>query len=144
VRGTEFTQALVQTNLNGSLNVQAQTGESFSTLVTQWQLANYLDDLPNFSPSSDRLRYITINLRQQFASLHNQDPANFPLTYPLVPDVSNNGVYNHVGTLRQGSGRHVRILQSSGATGVEFLLSNTNDGAVSANAVPRVGLVRVR
>ena len=144
VRGTAFTQALVQTNLNGSLNVQAQTGESFSTLVTQWQLANYLDDLPNFSPSSDRLRYITINLRQQFASLHNQDPANFPLTYPLVPDVSNNGVYNHVGTLRQGSGRHVRILQSSGATGVEFLLSNTNDGAVSANAVPRVGLVRVR
>jgi len=144
VRGTNFTRALVQTGLNGSVNVQAQAGESFATLVTQWQLANYLEDLPGFTPSSDRLRYITINLRQQFASLNDQDPSSFAREYPLAPDSTKTGSYTRVGTLRQGSGRHVRIIQSAGAAGVQFLLSNTSGGAVSANAVPRVGLVRVR
>jgi hypothetical protein len=144
VRGTDFTRSLVQTDLNGSVNVQAQAGESFATLVTQWQLANYLEDLPGFNPSSDRLRYITINLRQQFASLNDQDPSSFAREYPLAPDSTKTGSYTRVGTLRQGSGRHVRIIQSAGAAGVQFLLSNTSGGAVSANAVPRVGLVRVR
>jgi len=157
VRGTSFTQALVRTSLNGALNVAAESGESFPVLVTQWQFANYLEDLPGFTPSSDRLRYITINLRQQFASLHDQDPGSFPCRvqspsgscpeaakYPLYPDSTRTGTYSRTGTLRQGSGRHVRIIQSAGAAGVQFLLSNTSGGAVSANAVPRVGLVRVR
>jgi hypothetical protein len=144
VRGTDFTRALVQTQLNGSTNVQGASGESFSTLVTQWQLANFLDDLSGFSPSSDRLRYVTINLRQQFASLHDQDPGSFAREYPLAPDSTKTGVYSRTGTLRQGSGRHVRIIQGAGAQGVQFLLATPTGGAVSATAVPRVGLVRVR
>jgi hypothetical protein len=144
VRGTDFTRALVQTAQTGSANVQAASGESFATLVTQWQMANYLDNLAGFTPASDRLRYITINLRQQFASLHDQDPGSFARVYPLAPDSTKTGVYSRTGTLRQGSGRHVRIIQNPGAQGVEFLLANTTGGAVSANAVPRVGLVRVR
>jgi hypothetical protein len=144
VRGTEFTRELVQTNLNGATNVAAESGESFSQLVTQWQLANYLTDLPGFSPVTERLRYITINLRQQFQSLHDQDPGSFARPYPLAPDSTKTGVYSRTGTLRQGSGRHVRIIQSAGAPGVHLLLANPNGGAVSSNAVPRVGLVRVR
>ncbi len=144
VRGTDFTRALVQTNLNGAVNVATEAGQPFSTMVTQWQLANYLDDLPDFTPSSDRLRYITINLRQVFGSLNSQDPQQFARAYPLEPDSTLTGMYNRVGTLRQGSGRHVRIIQSAGAQGVEFLLTNNNGGQVSGTAVPRVGLVRVR
>jgi hypothetical protein len=156
VRGTSFTRAIVQTEMNGALNVEAHTGESFSTLVTQWQLANYLTDLPNFSPSSPRLRYLTIDLRPKFASLHDQDPTQFPCRvnvpgncpelakYPLYPDSTRTGTYSRVGTLRQGSGRHVRIIQGAGAAAVQFLLTNNSGGQISAAAVPRVGLVRVR
>ena len=38
VRGTTFTQALVQTSQLGAANVQSVTGESFSQLVPQWQI----------------------------------------------------------------------------------------------------------
>ena len=144
VRGTTFTQALVQTSQLGAANVQSVAGESFSQLVPQWQMANYLDDLPGFTPSSDRLRYITINLRNQFNQLHNQRPSDFPEPYPLRPDSTRTGVYSRSGTLRQGSGRHVRIIQSAGALSVQLLLTNGTGGGVSATAVPRVGLVRVR
>ncbi|HET8624352.1 MAG TPA: hypothetical protein VFM14_12380 [Gemmatimonadales bacterium] len=144
VRGTDFTRALVQTNLNGAANIEAESGETFSTLVTQWQLANYLSDLSGFTPSSQRLRYITLNIRQQFATAHDRDPGSFPRVYPLVPDSTKTGTYTRTGTLRQGSGRHVRIIQSSGAEGVQLLLTNNSGGQISAAAVPRVGLVRVR
>ncbi len=149
VRGTDFTRALVQTGLNGAANVAAQSGESFSTLVTQWQLANYLDNLmldatTPFTPASDRLLYLTIDLRDQFGQFHDQRPNDFPRPYPLVPDSTKTGAYTRTGTLRQGSGRHVRIIQSAGAAGVQFLLASPTGSAVSATAVPRVGLVRVR
>ncbi|MGH7518659.1 MAG: hypothetical protein ACREOC_14530, partial [Gemmatimonadales bacterium] len=143
VRGTDFTRALVQTSLNGALNVATEAGEPFSPMVTQWQLANYLDDLQGFTPASERLRYITDNLRQQFASLHAQQPSVFAREYPLVPD-NYPQLTGWTGTLRQGSGRHVRIIQDAGAQGVQFLLTNASGGAISATAVPRVGLVRVR
>jgi hypothetical protein len=144
VRGTSFTQALVQTSRLGAANVENVSGESFSQLVPEWQMANYLDDLSGFTPSSDRLRYITINLRNQFNQLHNQRPSDFPDAYPLRPDSTRTGVYSRSGTLRQGSGRHVRIIQGSGALSVQILLTNGTGGGVSATAVPRVGVVRVR
>jgi hypothetical protein len=144
VVGTPFTRDLVQTALNGATNVAAQSGEAFSTLVTQWQLANYLENLPNFTPASPRLGYPGINLREQFASLNDQDPGSFGRPYPLAPDSTRTGDYSRTGTLRQGSGRHVRIIQSAAAGGVQFLLTNPSGGSVSATAVPRVGLVRVR
>jgi hypothetical protein len=144
VRGTDFTRALVQTQLTGAENVAAVAGDAFSTLATQWQMANYLDDLPGFTPSNDRLRYITIDLRNQFGQLHAQRPSDFPREYPLAPDSTRTGTYSRVGTLRQGSGRHVRIIQDDGAQGVQFLLANSSGGQISGTAVPRVGLVRVR
>jgi hypothetical protein len=112
--------------------------------VTQWQLANYLDNLPNFVPSSDRLRYITIDLREQFGQLNAQQPNDFRRPYPLAPDSTRTGTYNRSGTLRQGSGRHVRIIQSAGAPAVQLLLTNNSGGQISSAAVPRVGLVRIR
>ena len=144
VRGTPFTQALVRTGLNGFANVEAASGESFSTLVTQWQLAKFLDNLPNFTTSSDRLRYITIDLREQFSQLNDQQPNEFRRPYPLAPDSTRTGTYNRSGTLRQGSGRHVRIIQPAGAPAVQLLLTNNSGGQISSAAVPRVGLVRIR
>ncbi|HEU5170601.1 MAG TPA: hypothetical protein VFU46_08680 [Gemmatimonadales bacterium] len=156
VRGTDFTRKLVQTQLNGAANVATQSGEAFSNLVPQWQMANYLDDLPGFTPSSSRLQYLTLDLRAQFASLHDQDPTNFPCRvgaapgacpeeakYPLYPD-STRVTYSRTGTLRQGSGRHVRIIQDAGAAAVQFRLLGSSATPISATAVPRIGLVRIR
>jgi hypothetical protein len=132
--GKELTQALVQTSREGSANVEAVTHANFSTLVSQWQLANYLDDLPGFTPLSDRLRYTSFDFRSIYQ-------AGFPLT----PEVAGSATYTRSGTLRGGSGRHVNIVQSAGAGEVTILLTGPGGTAVlPASAKPRAVLARIR
>jgi len=139
---TELTRKLVLTSLTGAANVEAATGEDFPTLVAQWQMANYVTNLPGFTPSSDRLRYTSFNLRDVYAA---NFPAVFSKPYPLTPDSTRTGTYGRTGVLRGGSGRHVRIIQPVGSVEVAFILT---DGAgsipLASTAVPRIALVRVR
>lgn len=141
--GTDITQHLVQTNQTGSANVTAATNVPFSTMVTQWQMANYLDNLPGFTPSDTRLQYQSWDLRQVYSSFHSQDPAAFPLSYPLVPD-NTAGAYTHSGQLLAGSGRHVLISQPPSSGEVDFKLTAADGTALPATAQPRIGLVRIR
>jgi hypothetical protein len=137
ILGTDLTRRLVATSLLGSENVVAQTGVDFSTLVTEWQMANYLDDLPGFSEPTGRLRYKSWNFRG-IASANG-------LAYPLVPDSTTTGAYQHSGFLRAGSGRHVRIIQPASSGGVDFVLTASDSTmTVPASATPRIGLVRIR
>ena len=138
----EVTRGLLLTKLTGAANIEAVTGEDFPTLVTQWQMANYVTNLPGFTPSSDRLRYTSFDLR-------GLDAANFPAVfakpYPLTPDSTRTGLYDRTGDLRGGSGRHVRIIQTVGSGEVAFILT---DGAgsipLASTVAPRIALVRVR
>jgi hypothetical protein len=141
--GSDITQRLVQTNLTGSANVESATSVPFSTLVPQWQMANYLDNLPGFTSSDARLQYQSWDLRQVYGSFHSQDPGAFPLSYPLVPD-STSGAYTHSGTLLAGSGRHVLIGQPPSSGEVDFKLTAADGTTLPATAQPRIGLVRIR
>jgi hypothetical protein len=141
--GTELTRALVQTSRHGSANVEAVTGENFSTLVGQWQLANYLDDLPNFTPVSDRLQYSSINFRALYQSLFDSGAVDKP--YPLTPDVAGAGTYTSTGTLHAGSGHHVSVVQQPLDGEVTFLLTGPGGTSALPTAVkPRVAIARIR
>ena len=140
---TDLTRKLDQTSLIGSANVASATGEDFSTLISQWQLANYLDDLPNFTPASNRLEYSSWNVRALY--LQNFQQWVFAKPYPLTPDSTRTGVYQHTGILRAGSGRHVRIIQPVGSGDASFLLTNSSDSTpVSSTVKPRIAVARVR
>jgi hypothetical protein len=136
VLGTDLTRQLVATNEIGHLNVSSRTGEDFSTLVGEWQLTNYLDDLPGFSAPGARLRYKTWNFR--FVADTNGIP------YPLVPDSTSGVGYNHSGELRAGSGRHVRVVQAPSAEAVDLTLTTPTGTALPATIEPRIALVRIR
>jgi hypothetical protein len=100
-------------------------------------MANYLDDLPGFSEPTGRLRYKSWNFRAVAAA--NSRP------YPLVPDSTTTGAYQHAGFLRTGSGLHVRIIQPPSSGGVDFVLTASDSTQTVPDAVaPRIGLVRVR
>jgi hypothetical protein len=144
VKGTDFTLKLERTTRVGADNVAQQSGQSFSDLDTYWNLANYLDHLPGFTPADPRLGYLSLNLRSKFAQLNQQDPDTYPRPYPLAPDSTTTGTYQRAGTLKQGSGHHVRIKQGPGAAAVQFRLAGTNGAAISSDLVPRIGLVRIR
>ena len=63
----------------------------------------------------------------------------FAKPYPLTPDSTRDGTYDHSGVLRAGSGRHVRIIQPAGSTEVSFVLTNG-----TAATIPPVGSCRYR
>jgi hypothetical protein len=131
-----LTRALVATNQVGNTNVASRAGVDFSTLVGEWQLSNYLDDLPGFSATSSRLRYKSWNFRFAADSMGQ--------SFPLVPDNTDGTDYGHSGTLRAGSGRHVLVVQAGGAPGVDLRLTNASGGALSSSIEPRIALVRIR
>lgn len=138
--GTSFTRALEQTTQVGSENVASATGMVFSTLVGEWQLANYTDNLPGF-PQVNRLRYRTWDFRGVFS---RNSPAIFAKPYPLTPD-STSGTYSRSGTLRGGSGRHVRFQLAAGSPGVTVRLAGSTSGTRVNDAVlPRIAVVRIQ
>ena len=136
ILGTNLTRALLATNQVGSANVAARTGADFSTMVGEWQLANYLDDLPGFTASSDRLRYKSWDFRAVAASLQQG--------YPLQPDSTDGVSYEHTGTLRAGSGHHILVVQPPGAGPVDLLVEGDAGVALPATIQPRIALVRIR
>lgn len=136
VLGTPLTRALVATSTRGADNVRAVTGVEFEELVSHWQLANYADDLPGFAPADPRLAYRSVNLRRTFANL-------FPV-YPLRPDSVGAAGLRRSGTLRAGSGRHLRVVQTAGGGEAVVQLTGAGGGAVNAVAVARFAIVRIR
>jgi hypothetical protein len=144
--GTDLTRALDISSRTGASNVvHATGGADFSSLVMNWQLANYLDDLPGFTPADPLLQYTSWNFRQTYASLNAQDPADFPRAQPLQPPIAPNGAFDETGTLLGGSGRHVLVDQDAGVPGVGMRLTGTdNTTALPASVAPFVGVVRIR
>jgi hypothetical protein len=135
--GTDLTRRLVATRLVGAANAEAQTGVGFEVLVPEWQMTNYLDDLPEYQQVFSRLRYKTWNFRGASDSVGQ--------TYPLVPDLTDGSGYSHSAVLRAGSGRHVLVTQAAGAAAVDLrLTSPSGEEPVPVNVSPRIGLVRIR
>jgi hypothetical protein len=136
---TDLTRRLVQTSLLGARNVEAATGEPFSQLVTEWQLANYVEGVAGFTAASPRLQYSSWDFRGIYSNPLNP----FERDYPLIPDVTS-GSYQQAGTLRAGSGRHVLVDQGAGAGPVELKLTSGTGGVLPDTLRARIGLVRVR
>ena len=136
VLGGDLTRRLVATTRVGAANVELQTGTQFSVLAPEWQMTNYLDDLPGFSPTSARLRYKMWNFRSAADSLGH---------FFLTPDSTTGPGYTHSGVLRAGSGRHVLVTQLADGVPVDLRLTDPSGTApVSSTVDPRIGLVRIR
>jgi hypothetical protein len=136
VLGTDMTRQLEATNSNGFANVAARSGVSFPTLVTEWQLANFLEGDTQFiqDATTERFRYKTWNLR----GIYTNNPQIFPKPYPLTPALITTSVV-HSGTLRGGSGLHLRVQRAPGDVAFNFSLQ-----VASATVQPRIGVVRVK
>jgi hypothetical protein len=138
VLGTNLTRQLVATSLVGAANVAAVAGAPFSILVPEWQMANYLDDLPGFDQPATRLRYRTWNFREVF-------PDSLGRPFPLIPQNTAGNGYSRTGVLRAGSGSHVLVTQAAGAAPLDFVLSSPSGTELVSPAVDaRIGLVRIR
>ncbi len=138
-----LTRRLLATAETGAANIATATGQPFETLLGEWHLANYLDDLPNFTPANSRLRYASWNWRVTFPSLRAQYPSLYPRLFPLAPD-STAGRYDFSGTLRGGSGRHLRVVIPAGGQPVDLKLSDLAGGVLPAAIAARIAIIRIR
>ncbi len=138
-----FTRKLEDSTRTGADNVTHQTGVGFDTLVARWALANYVSDLPGFTPDTE-LTYSSWNFRTTYGSLHGSDPANFPKPFPLVPTASAGDLTNVAGTLRAGSGVYHRALQAPLAAGFQLQFGDAAGNYLPANIVPRLTIIRIR
>lgn len=140
--GSTLSGKLDQTALTGAANVQTQTGQTFTTLLERWALANWVSDLPNFTAPPE-LHYTSWHFRATFDSLHTQYPNKFPATYPLVPDSTAGSQVGLSGVLHAGSGVYVRALQAPSAAA--FTLQLSGQGVLlPAYIGPRYQVIRIR
>lgn len=143
ILGPDLTIRLLQTTARGAENITAATGESFSRLVVEWLLAAYLDDRDDLvAPFSPRLRFRSWGLREIFLN-----PANsqiFNQRYPLDPAVVTGG-FTRSGTLRGGTGFHLRVVQQANGPGIDLqLLRNSQGQVIDPALAARFGIVRIR
>ncbi len=136
VKGTALTRALVQTSVVGSDNVAAVTGTAFDQLVGAWQLANYLDNLEGLPTVPPQLQYLSVNLR---ATMSQLSPV-----YPLRPDSTSGASYARSGTLRAGSGQHVRFVLPANAAAVPVRLTGGGGQAIAPLLAARIAIARIR
>lgn len=138
--GTQLTRALVQTTNVGAQNVAAVTGVPFATLVGEWHLANYLENLEGF-PQQGRLRYRSFDLRGTYG---RNFPQIFDRPYPLIPAVTS-GSITLTGTLAGGSAGHLRVTVPAGTSGITVRANGATDVArINAALDPRFAVVRIR
>ena len=145
--GTDLTRALVQTTRTGTENVVSAVELPFDRLIGEWQLANYLEDHPDFGDltAGTRFGYTSWNIREVYASFHQQNPGQFPRAYPLQPDVFAAGDYVRTGELLAGSGHHLLVEHAASVPALDLLLTSPDGvNALSPDASPRTILLRLR
>ena len=141
--GDDIPRRMSETVLRGSANVAAAAGESFSRLISDWILSNYVSDLPDAS-RPPRLTYTTWDFRKVYGSLHEQVPERFDRPFPLVPQSFAGGVFDVSGSLRSGSGDYFTVVQAPTDSGFTVQFTSPTGGPVDARAVPRLNVIRIR
>ena len=140
--GTGITRQLVQTSLTGTDNVAQVTGLPFATTVERWALANWVSDLPGFTPPGE-LAYTSWSFRTIFAELNAVDPGDFPLGFPLDPTVVTSGSLNASGSLRAGSGLYLLVHQPVRG-GADTLHINPSASPLPASLAPQLAVIRLQ
>ena len=141
--GDSLPRKLVHGSLTGAANVATQMGQPFDAVVTRWALANWVSDLPGFTAPPE-LTYTSWHFRRTFASLNAQDPADFPLPFPLVPTAGAASSLNVTGTLQAGSGTYDRALQAPSGRAFSLRFSRDGSTALPASIASRLSVIRLR
>ncbi len=138
-----FTRRLVETAQTGVANIGQLVNVPFANLVAEWQLSNWVDDLPGFHSDNPRLGYSSWNLRATFGSFYAQARSLYPRQFPLVPDSLTTN-FDLGGVLRGGSGRYLRIIVDAAASPTDLRLSAPDRGPLSVDLSAALAVVRIR
>ena len=141
--GPGLTRSLEQTTLTGTANVAAQTGVPFATTAERWALANFVSDLPGFSPPPE-LQFTSWSFRGVFGDFNAEDPYDFPQPFPLQPAVGAPADISVSGELGAGSAAYAGVVQRPHSNGFALLFRANPTALISTDVVPRLTIMRLR
>jgi hypothetical protein len=145
------TRRLVMTPLIGAANVSSAAGGTpFETLLERWALANYVSDLPAFSPPSE-LQYVSWRFRTAYPRFNAVCSNRIPAQFPLAPAAATASALNASGVLRAGSGAYYIAQQDPGTGGFTLQVSGSGrllfaryNSLLSTGLVPRLNVIRLQ
>ncbi len=144
-----FTRQLVQTSATGTQNVTQVTGQPYAKSVEEWALANWVSDLPGFTPPA-ALTYKHWAFRSDYPALYAKCaslliPTSFPNAFPLVAVSSAGRSVSLTGTMWSGSGAaYQRALQGPSEAGYTLLFSDRTGAQLLPILAPRLNVLRIR
>jgi hypothetical protein len=143
-----FTRSLETTTATGKDNVANATHLAFETVVEHWALANYVSDLPGFTPPSE-LQYVKWHFRSDYPTLASRcgvftGSSSFPSAYPLVAASGAGSTTTLSGTLRGGSGTYYVAQQAAGASKFSLLFTDGAGAALQPSLLPRLNIIRIQ
>ena len=137
-----FTRKIDQTSLLGTANVSTQTGVPFATLVERWALANWVSDLPGFTPPAE-LTYKKWAFRSAYAAVSRW--CGSPLGFPLVAPAAAPADVNLSGRMWSGTGAaYQRVLQAPGDAGFRLGFGDSAGVQLPGALEPRLNVIRIR
>lgn len=137
-----FFQALNQTSLTGTANLEAVTGRSFPELLADFGLALAVDGLPGFTADRSELGFPSWDTRDIFSGLSQDYPGSFPAAFPLaIRRLDDHAFHAEVSGLRAGSAALFELPASQQST---RLLHLQAAGGGAPPATLRVAIVRIQ
>ena len=135
-----FFGGLVRTSLTGVNNLVTRAGRSWEELLGEWALAQYVDDIPGFSPANPRLTIPSWNLRSIFAGMNADTASHYNPPFPLVPRAQTFG--NFTASVAHMPGGGFSVFELSGAqTGRQLIQIQAPTGGDPSPKL-RVAIVR--
>jgi hypothetical protein len=144
-KGAGIYKALDESALTGIANIEAQAGQPFTTLFSDFSLSLYVDSLAG-TPRSQipaTNRFSTRNLRQLYARLFAiAGPANgVPFAFPVQPVPLTSTAT--AGSLVPGSMGFYRLNATSSASTVTITFSTPSGGSLPLAAHPQLSIYRL-
>lgn len=136
-----FFSALVRSPLTGVNNLVSRTGRPWEEMQGEWSLAQYVDDLPGFSPVNPHLAFPSWNLRSIFAGMNADSPTQFTVAFPLVPHPVSFGVFAY--PVESVTGGGFSLFELSGSQTGRQLIQLQGAGGGDPSQKLRIAVVRI-
>ena len=137
--------------VTGVANFEARTGQSWELSLGEWSLAMLVDDLPNFTPANQHLRFPSWNLRDIWLGMCSDlgpcsDPNNptqiYPSSSPFNPRAITYGNFSvNLTTLEGGA---FAMFNLSGVQSAKQLIELRSPNGADPPATVRIAIVRIQ
>ena len=137
--GNDVLKKLTQSKLSSVANVTAQTGRTWSSLLSDWSIALWADNAPELAGVTmlKQYTYPVLNLRQRFANLDG--------SYPIKPAFYSFTDFAFAANLPSAAQAYLTVQASGNAPKpLNLTFTGQRGGAFATSASPQMTVLRVQ